>query len=90
MLLCIYELAILYKSFQDYMRLERNLSSNTIVNYTFDLNRLVVYLFSNEIDISPVTISKLQMQEFLYHVSKELNARSQARLLSGLKSFFLT
>ena len=76
------------KSFQDYLRLERNLSNNTIVNYTFDLNRLVAYLLDNEIDISPDLISKLQMQEFLYHVSKELNARSQARLLSGLKSFF--
>lgn len=76
------------KSFQDYLRLERNLSNNTIVNYTFDLNRLVAYLNFNKIDISPIAISKLQMQEFLYHVSKELNARSQARLLSGLKSFF--
>jgi integrase/recombinase XerD len=48
----------------------------------------VDYLNDNLIDVSPIVISQLQMEEFLYSVSKDLNARSQARLLSGLKSFF--
>ena len=76
------------KSFQHYLKLERGLSQNTIDNYTFDLQRLCSYLEQNNISVSPLTIPDETIQQFIYYVSKELNARSQARILSGLKSFF--
>lgn len=76
------------KSFQSYLKIERGLSKNTVANYTFDLERLSKFLLENNITISPEKISEETIQQFIYAVSKEVNARSQARIISGLKSFF--
>jgi len=76
------------KSFQSYLKIERGLSKNTVANYTFDLERLCAFLLENEISASPEKISEETIQQFIYAVSKELNGRSQARIISGLKSFF--
>lgn len=76
------------KSYQSYLKIERGLSKNTIDNYSFDIERLCVYLESNAIDVSPIKINEETIQQFIYSVSKEVNARSQARIISGLKSFF--
>lgn len=76
------------KSYQSYLRIERGLSKNTIDNYTFDLERLLLFLDTNGIDVSPIKISEETIQQFIYSVSKEVNPRSQARIISGLKSFF--
>jgi integrase/recombinase XerD len=76
------------KNYQSYLRIERGLSNNTIDNYSFDVERLCLFLETNQIQISPVQISEETIQEFIYAISKQLNARSQARIISGLKSFF--
>ena len=76
------------KSFQSYLKIERGLSKNTVENYIFDLERLTKFLLENEITISPEKISEEIIQQFVYSVSKEVNASSQARIISGLKSFF--
>jgi len=76
------------RSFQSYLKIERGLSKNTVANYTFDLERLTKFLLENEITIAPEKISEETIQQFIYTVSKEVNARSQARIISGLKSFF--
>ena len=76
------------KSFQSYLKIERGLSKNTVANYTFDLERLSKFMLENEISISPEKINEEIIQQFIYAVSKEVNARSQARIISGLKSFF--
>lgn len=77
------------KSFQSYLKIERGLSKNTIDNYRFDLERLCSFLMENQINVAPEKISEETIQQFIYAVSKEVNARSQARIISGLKSFFL-
>jgi len=76
------------KSYQSYLKIERGLSKNTIDNYTFDIERLLLFLESNQIDISPIQITEETLQQFIYSVSKQVNPRSQARIISGLKSFF--
>ncbi len=76
------------KDYQSYLRIERGLSKNTIENYGFDIERLCLFLENNQIDISPIKISDETVQQFIYSVSKEVNPRSQARIISGLKSFF--
>ena|SRR6218665_1618570 len=76
------------KSFQSYLKIERGLSKNTVDNYTFDLERLCAFLLENAISVSPEKINAETVQQFIYSVSKEVNARSQARIISGLKSFF--
>ena len=70
------------------MRIERGLSKNTIDNYTFDIERLCFFLDENSISVSPQKINEETIQLFIYSVAKEVNARSQARIISGLKSFF--
>jgi integrase/recombinase XerD len=64
------------------------MSKNTIDNYSFDIERLCLFLDENSISVSPITISEETIQQFIYHIAKQLNARSQARIISGLKSFF--
>ncbi|MFN8274414.1 MAG: site-specific tyrosine recombinase XerD [Flavobacteriaceae bacterium] len=76
------------KSYKSYLKIERGLSNNTIENYTFDILRLTNYLSEFKINVSPIQISAEILQQFIYEISKELNARSQARIISGLKSFF--
>src|SRR6478735_9167297 len=76
------------KSYQSYLKIERGLSKNTIDNYSFDIERLCLFLEENGIVVSPIKISKETIQQFIYSVSKEVNPRSQARIISGLKSFF--
>ncbi|MCR4031125.1 MULTISPECIES: site-specific tyrosine recombinase XerD [Flavobacterium] len=76
------------KDYQSYLRIERGLSKNTIENYGFDIERLCLFLETNQVDVSPIKISDETIQQFIYTVAKEVNPRSQARIISGLKSFF--
>lgn len=76
------------KTYQQYLKLERGLSSNSIANYTFDIERLSRFLQENAIEVSPIKIQEGTIQQFIYSISKEINPRSQARIISGLKSFF--
>jgi len=76
------------KDFQSYLRIERGLSKNTIENYGFDIERLCLFLEGNQIEVSPLKLTDETIQQFIYSVSKEVNPRSQARIISGLKSFF--
>lgn len=64
------------------------MSSNTIDNYSFDLMRLVHFLEENNCVDNPISIKEEMIQQFIYAVSKEVKPRSQARIISGLKSFF--
>ena len=72
----------------NYLRLERGLSENSISNYTLDIRKLEDWLHENEISKSPVSISEETVQQFVYHIAKDLNARSQSRIISGLRGFF--
>jgi integrase/recombinase XerD len=75
-------------SYQSYLRIERGLSKNTIENYSFDIERLCLYLNQNEIAVSPILIDDVTIQQFVYELASQVNSRSQARIISGLKSFF--
>jgi len=74
--------------YQNYLRIERGLSKNSIYNYTFDIKKLILWLSENAIEISPLKIEKETLQQFIYSIAKEVNARSQSRIISGLKGFF--
>lgn len=76
------------KEYQNYLRLERGLSKNTIDNYTFDIEKLVFFLEKHNTNVSPLHISEDIIQQFIYEISSQVNARSQSRIISGLKSFF--
>ena len=74
--------------YQHYLRIERGLSANSIENYRYDIVKFINYLEEHEIQISPLKISEEKIQEFIYEVSKSMSARSQSRIISGLRSFF--
>jgi integrase/recombinase XerD len=74
--------------YQNYLKIERGLSKNSIANYTLDIEKLHLFLDNNHIEISPIKIDKETIRQFIYTIAKELNPRSQARIISGLKSFF--
>ena len=74
--------------YQNYLRLQRGLSQNTVVSYGLDIEKLIGYLEKYNITEPPDTIQVDTLRQFVYEVSKELNARSQARLIAALKSFF--
>lgn len=74
--------------YQLYLKIERGLSENSIANYAFDIKKLIKFLEKNELVISPINIDHGVLQQFIYEVSKSLNVRSQARIISGLRSFF--
>lgn len=76
------------KDYQLYLRIERGLSKNSIENYSLDINKLIAYLDSNKINVSPISITTEAIQQFIYEVAKQVNPRSQSRLISGLRSFF--
>lgn len=76
------------KEYQNYLKLERGLSKNTIENYTFDIEKLVSFLVAKEINVSPIFITEETLQQFIYEMASQVNPRSQSRLISGLKSFF--
>lgn len=76
------------KEYQNYLRLERGLSANTIENYSFDIEKLVAFLDRNAMAVSPLKIGEEEIQQFIYDLATKVNARSQSRIISGLKSFF--
>ncbi len=74
--------------YKHYLKIERGLSDNSITNYEYDVQKLITYLEENNINQSPDAIDYETIQPFIYELSKSLNARSQSRLISGLRSFF--
>lgn len=74
--------------YQHYLKIERGLSENTIENYVSDLKKMTFFLEENKFTDSPKTIEQEVIQQFIYEISKKLSSRSQARIISSLKSFF--
>lgn len=76
------------KDYRHYLKIERGLSINSIDSYSSDIKKLIHFLEKNSIDSKPENINKDIIQQFIYSAAKEINARSQARLISGLRNFF--
>lgn len=77
------------KGFKAYLLLERSLADNTIDAYQRDLYKLDEFLRLKEYQVSPATINSEQLSEFILWLNElGLGARTQARILSALKTFF--
>ena len=74
--------------YNHYLNIERGLSENTIDNYIRDVKKFVAFLEKKEVYSSPIQITEEFIQEFVYDISKKISPRSQARIISGLRSFF--
>ena len=74
--------------YQHYLKIERGLSDNTISSYKRDVHKLIHFLEENKISCSPISIEKETILQFIYEISKNINPKSQARIISGLRNFF--
>ncbi|RDY58320.1 site-specific tyrosine recombinase XerD [Flagellimonas nanhaiensis] len=74
--------------YKNYLKIERGLSENSISNYALDVQKLSDYLTEHKIEVSPIAIDQEAVQQFIYEIAKNVNPRSQARIISGLKGFF--
>ncbi|MGB0455380.1 MAG: site-specific tyrosine recombinase XerD [Flavobacteriaceae bacterium] len=76
------------RDFEHYLKIERGLSIHTINSYRMDVQKLISFLETHKKTISPITIDFETVQVFLYELAKKVNARTQSRVISGLRSFF--
>ncbi len=77
------------KGFKAYLQLERSMSDNTVAAYLHDVEMLGEYIFNQYSSTSIATIELQHLQSFLAHINElELTANTQARVISGIKSFF--
>src|SRR5699024_226905 len=76
------------KAYQNYLRLERGLAENSILNYSMDIQKLIYFVGESGSSSTPISITEDEVRQFVYEFSKKLNSRSQARVISGLRSFF--
>lgn len=77
------------KGFEAFLKLERSLSSHSVEAYCRDIEKLISFLEMEEKDPSPKELDKDHIRSFIDQLSSlGIAARTQARILSGLKSFF--
>ena len=75
------------KAYMRYLKLERNLSPNTIEAYRNDLRWLLAYVNFHELKVEEVKLEDLDNFSASLH-DQRITPRSQARILSGVRSFF--
>lgn len=77
------------RGFIAYLTLEKGLSPHSIEAYERDVRRIAVYMV-NDLGIKvPAAVNAQQIQKFLHVLNEvEISHRSQARMLSGIRSFY--
>lgn len=76
-------------AFKNYLKLERSLAENSVEAYRHDAEKLHEYILLTDPALSPMQVTEKQLMNFLMYLGElGLATHSQARMLSGLKSFF--
>ena len=77
------------RQFQNYLRLERSLSDNSVEAYVHDVVKLKQFVELSNLDISPLQVEVIHLQNFLEYIHElGMTPRTQARVISGLKAFY--
>ncbi|HEY2581774.1 MAG TPA: site-specific tyrosine recombinase XerD [Mucilaginibacter sp.] len=77
------------KGFQAYLKLERSLSENSIEAYSRDIEKLYQFADLQGGKLNPEKITLGDLRQFIVWVNElGMIPSSQARILSGIKSFF--
>ena len=79
--------AELLRSYGRYLKLERNFTRNTLDAYLRDVEKLLEYAEAEGLEVKEITTQHLQHFAATLH-EVGIAARSQARILSGVRSFF--
>lgn len=76
------------KSFRAWLQVERSMSANTVEAYCRDIHKLADYLESS-CKVLPANVQLEDLQKFVKALSSlEIESASQARIISGIKSFY--
>lgn len=75
--------------FRSFLQIEKSLSTNSVSAYESDLGKLLQFLEAKGKKVSPKKIQSKDIREFMQWIAlMGLSAKSQSRILSGIKAFF--
>lgn len=77
------------KGFKEYLKLEKGLSANSVDAYIRDIEKFVQFLDASNKKIPPEQIKLRDLKDFLLWINAfGLSAKTQSRIISGIKSFY--
>ncbi|MCZ2299638.1 MAG: site-specific tyrosine recombinase XerD [Chitinophagales bacterium] len=77
------------KGFKAWLQLEKSLSNNSVEAYLRDIEKLVSFFSTQQNPKTPENISLKDLQQFIQWIGElGMTATSQARIVSGIRSFF--
>ncbi len=77
------------KGFKAWLQLEKSLSANSVEAYLHDIDKFTAYLLVNEFKKTPSDIELKDLEHFIKWIHElGMTASSQARIISGLRSFY--
>lgn len=77
------------KGFKAFLQLEKSLSVHSVEAYLRDIDKFAQYVYDEVGAIGPVEVTLKHLQSFIQTIGKlEMAPSSQARIISGIKSFF--
>jgi integrase/recombinase XerD len=78
-----------FKNFENYLRLEKSLSENSIEAYLNDIRKLEEFITGSGKEINPASVTFNDLKKFIgWYGAGNQNARTQSRMLSGIRAFF--
>ena len=77
------------KGFKAYLQLEKSLSDNSVEAYLRDIEKLTQFMLQTDTKKNPAQLELKDLQQFLKWIAElGMTATSQARIISGLRSFY--
>lgn len=77
------------KGYENYLKLEKSLSPNSVAAYINDISKLIGFLEKNYNKVGPLKVKLDHLKDFIAWLNKrEISPRTQARTISGIKSFY--
>ncbi len=77
------------KGYENYLRLEKSLSQNSVAAYINDINKLIEFLEKNYKKLAPDKVKLSHLKSFVEWLNERgVSPRTQARTISGIKSFY--
>ncbi|MDH7462548.1 site-specific tyrosine recombinase XerD [Chitinophagaceae bacterium 26-R-25] len=77
------------KGFKAYLQLEKSLSDNSVEAYLRDIEKLTQFMLQTDTKRTPAQLELKDLQQFLKWIGElGMTATSQARIISGLRSFY--
>ena len=76
------------QDYTTYLNIERGFSKHSIEAYKNDVQKLINYLETLKNTLTPLTVDKETIHQFIYEIAKVVSPRTQSRIISGLRGFF--